>query len=161
MAVVMEIAGLALDEKSRAPIVVLKDATGTHVLPIVVGIMEASAIAAQLEGVDLPRPMTHDLLSTVISELGATVTEIEVCDLINDTFYARIRIKAGENTIEVDARPSDSIALALRTGAQITVAEKVLEATSQKPPVGGTDDEATWKDVLEGLDDDEFGKYKM
>jgi uncharacterized protein len=161
MAVVMEIAGLALDEKSRAPIVVLKDATGNHVLPIVVGIMEASAIAAQLEGVDLPRPMTHDLLAATIVELGGEVTNIEVCDLINDTFYARIRIKVGKETVELDARPSDSIALALRTGAQITVAEKVLEATSQKPPIGGTDDEATWKDVLENLEDDDFGKYKM
>jgi len=161
MAVVMEIAGLALDEKSRAPIVVLKDATGNHVLPIVVGIMEASAIAAQLEGVDLPRPMTHDLLATVVSELGGEVTEIEVCDLINDTFYARIRIKVGKETLELDARPSDSIALALRSGARITVSEKVLKATSQKPPIGGGDDEATWKDVLENLEDDDFGKYKM
>ncbi len=161
MAVVMEIAGLALDEKSRAPIVVLKDATGNHVLPIVVGIMEASAIAAQLEGVDLPRPMTHDLLAAAIVELGGKVTEIEVCDLINDTFYARIRIEIGKETVELDARPSDSIALALRTCAQITVAEKVLQATSQKPPIGGSDDEATWKDVLENLEDDDFGKYKM
>jgi uncharacterized protein len=161
MAVVMEIAGLALDEKSRAPIVVLKDATGNHVLPIVVGIMEASAIAAQLEGVDLPRPMTHDLLAAVIAEMGGVVTDIEVCDLINDTFYARIRIKVADEDVELDARPSDSIALALRTGAKIMVAEKVLEATSQKPPIGGSDDEATWKDVLENLEDDDFGKYKM
>jgi hypothetical protein len=157
----MEIAGLALDEKSRAPIVVLKDATGNHVLPIVVGIMEASAIAAQLEGVDLPRPMTHDLLAAVIAEMGGVVTDIEVCDLINDTFYARIRIKVADEDVELDARPSDSIALALRTGAKIMVAEKVLEATSQKPPIGGSDDEATWKDVLENLEDDDFGKYKM
>ncbi len=161
MAVVMEIAGLALDEKSRAPIVVLKDSTGNHVLPIVVGIMEASAIAAQLEGVDLPRPMTHDLLTSVIAELGAKVIGVEVCDLINDTFYARVSIKAGKKTIHLDARPSDSIALALRTGAPISVAEKVLQATSQKLPIPGGDDEATWKDVLENLEDDEFGKYKM
>lgn len=161
MAVVMEVAGLALDEKSRAPIVVLKDLSGKHVLPIVVGIMEASAIAAQLEGVDFPRPMTHDLLALTIKELGATVEHVEVSDLINDTFYARIRVTTGDRSFDLDARPSDSIALALRTGATISVAEKVLAATSQKPPVATTDDDVSWEDVLENLDDDEFGKYKM
>ncbi len=161
MVVVMEVAGLALDEKSRAPIVVLKAPSGTQVLPIVVGIMEASAIAAQLEGVDFPRPMTHDLLAAIIKELGGEVVEVEICDLINDTFYARIRIKTGQQMLELDARPSDSIALALRTGATIKVAQQVLEASSQKVPIGGGDDDAPWDDILENLDDDDFGKYKM
>jgi bifunctional DNase/RNase len=161
MSVVMEVAGLALDEKSRAPIVVLKAPSGNQVLPIVVGIMEASAIAAQLEGVDFPRPMTHDLLALSIKELGGEVLEVEICDLINDTFYARIRIKKGSETLELDARPSDSIALALRTGAPIIVAQQVLEASSQNVPVGGGDDEAPWDDILENLDDEDFGRYKM
>jgi bifunctional DNase/RNase len=162
MPVEVKIAGLALDEKSRAPIVVLKDETGNQVLPIVIGIMEASAIAAELEGVDFPRPMTHDLLNTVITDMGGVVEEVEVSDLINDTFYAILRIRIEGRLIEIDARPSDSIALALRAGARILVNEKVFQRTSQKPPEGGGDeDESSWKDVLENLDDDDFGKYKM
>ena len=160
MNILVTVAGLALDEKSKAPIVVLKDESGSHVLPIVIGIMEASAIAACLEGVDFPRPMTHDLLTSIIKELGGVLEEVEVCDLINDTFYALLHIRVGDELLKIDARPSDSIALALRTDARISVAKKVLESTSQAVPKeeGGED---LWKEVLESMEDDDFGKYKM
>ena len=160
MAIEVHVAGLALDEKSRAPIVVLKDDTGNKVLPIVIGIMEASAIAAQLEGVDFPRPMTHDLLAAIIKELGAVLETVEISALINDTFYATLHLRRGKKVWTIDARPSDSIALALRLSATITVSEEVLAQSSQKLPVNLEDDD-TWKQVLENLDDDDFGKYKM
>jgi uncharacterized protein len=160
MNITVNVAGLALDEKSKSPIVVLKDETGSHVLPIVIGIMEASAIAACLEGVDFPRPMTHDLVTSIIKEMGGAIEEIEICDLINDTFYALLHVRVGDKLLKIDARPSDSIALALRADARITVAKKVLEATSQSLPkeAGGQD---LWQEVLESMEDDDFGKYKM
>ncbi len=158
MPIVMKVAGLALDEKSHAPIVVLKDETGNRVLPIVIGLVEASAIAATLEGVEFPRPMTHDLMASLLKQLDATLERIEVTDLLNDTFYAtlHIRRKRSAQLITVDARPSDSIALALRTGATILVDEQVFEKVAKTPegPKASGDD-------LAGLDDEVFGKYKM
>lgn len=163
MAIEVKVVGLALDEKSRSPIVVLKDETGKKVLPIVVGIMEASAIAAELEGMDFPRPMTHDLMAALIEKLGGVVERIEVSDLVNDTFYALIHVRKGRSkaTLTVDARPSDSIALALRTGARIMVAEKVFELSSQKVPVKKEGADDLWSDLLDTMDDEDFGKYKM
>jgi len=160
MAIEVKVAGLALDEKSRSPIIVLKDESGARVLPIVIGIMEASAIAARLEGVDFPRPMTHDLLATVVAQMGGKLESIEVTDLKDDTFYALLHIRCGEQLVSIDARPSDSIALALRTEAVITVHERVFEKTSQSTSKGeGKDD--VWKTILESMDDEDFGKYKM
>ena len=159
MLITMKVAGLALDEKSKAPIVVLKDDTGKKVLPIVIGIMEASSIAAQLEGVDFPRPMTHDLMTSVLKELGGELEKNEVTDLINDTFYALLHIRIKDRMAAIDARPSDSIALALRCGAEITVHERVFEKSSHAVPNTGEED--VWKEILENLEDDDFGKYKM
>jgi bifunctional DNase/RNase len=168
MVVEVKVAGLALDEKSKAPIVVLKNDTGEKVLPIVIGVLEASAIAAALEKIDFPRPMTHDLAVNLIRELCGTLERIEVTDLINDTFYAVLVLSSPKGPLTVDARPSDSIALALRTGAPIFVSEKVFEKTAQRSPeeggeggggTGGGDD--PWRDMLENLDDEDFGKYKM
>lgn len=163
MPIEVKVAGLALDEKSKSPIVVLKDETGEKVLPIVIGMPEAGAIAAQLESIEFPRPMTHDLMTTLVKELGGTLERIEVTDLQNDTFYAQLHLRCADRELIVDARPSDSIALALRLGAKITVHERVFEKTAHRGPVstgeGGAED--TWKEVLEGLEDDDFGKYKM
>lgn len=164
MPIEVQVAGLALDEKNKAPIVVLKDESGEKVLPIVIGVMEASAIAASLEGVDFPRPMTHDLLSAVLRELGGTLEKIEITDLNNDTFYALLFIRQGDKLVTVDSRPSDSIALALRAGASITVAEQVFEKSALRPQESGrslTVDDDNWKELLENLEDDDFGKYKM
>lgn len=158
MPIEMKVAGLALDEKSHAPIVVLKDESGNRVLPIVIGLVEASAIAATLEGVEFPRPMTHDLLALVLRQLDATLERVEVTDLMNDTFYATlfIRRKRAARLLTIDARPSDSIALALRTGAAITVNEQVFDKVSQAP-----EGNKSALGELAQLEDDVFGKYKM
>jgi len=162
MAIQVKVAGLALDEKSKSPIIVLKDETGKRVVPIVIGIMEASAIAACLEGVDFPRPMTHDLMVLLLGEMGGKLERVEVNDLINDTFYAilHIRKESSGEVVTVDARPSDSIALALRVDAPIEVHEQVFEKTSQQAPDGQKKDDL-WREVLETMEDEDFGKYKM
>src|SRR5207302_3350955 len=121
----MSIKGLMLDPVSNSPIVVLKDEAEKFFLPIWVGIFEANAIALQLENVTTPRPMTHDLLRNLISELDARVTRVVINDLRDSTFFAQIRVITGQRTMEIDARPSDAIALALRTEAPIFVAQSV------------------------------------
>ena len=123
----MTIKGLMLDPVSNSPIVVLKDEEEKFFLPIWVGIFEANAIALQLENVATPRPMTHDLLKDIIGQLEGRVMRIVINDLRDSTFFAQIRVLTGGKTLEVDARPSDAIALALRTEAPIFVAQTVLD----------------------------------
>jgi hypothetical protein len=160
----MSIKGLMLDPVSNSPIVVLKDEEEKFFLPIWVGIFEANAIALQLENVETPRPMTHDLLRTAIGELGARVTRIVINDLRDSTFFAQIRVivsRSGEDrTLELDARPSDAIALALRTEAPIYVAQSVLDQAQTITPDDEDQDEKT-KTWFEQLDSEELGKYKM
>jgi bifunctional DNase/RNase len=161
--VAMSIKGLMLDRVSNSPIVVLKDDEEKFFLPIWVGIFEANAIALQLENVATPRPMTHDLLRNMIAELHGEVTRIVINDLRDSTFFAQIRILSGERTLEIDARPSDAIALALRTEAPIFVAQEVLDQAQTISP-DGIDDEMgdkSSKKFLEELDPDDLGKYKM
>src|ERR1700730_13813213 len=123
----MSIKGLMLDPVSNSPIVVLKDENEKFFLPIWVGIFEANAIALQLENISTPRPMTHDLLRNVISDLKASVQKIVVCDLQENTFYALIYLSLNGDTVAIDARPSDAIALALRTRAPIFVEDSVID----------------------------------
>ena len=158
--VAMSIKGLMLDPVSNSPIVVLKDESEKFFLPIWVGIFEANAIALQLENVTTPRPMTHDLLRNTISELDAQVTRIVINDLRDSTFFAQIRLLFGGKTLELDARPSDAIALALRTEAPIFVAQSVLEQAQTISPEGDEPDEKM-KKWFEGLGPEELGKYKM
>ena len=131
MRVQMEVAGLAVDPVSKIPIVVLKECHGERAFPIWIGPSEASAIATRLEGIKLPRPLTHDLLASTISDLGGEVTEIEVTALEGSTFFAVIRVVRDGVRLEIDSRPSDAIALALRTGADIYAHEAVLEQAHQ------------------------------
>jgi bifunctional DNase/RNase len=159
----MSIKGLMLDPVSNSPIVVLKDDEDKFFLPIWVGIFEANAIALQLENVATPRPMTHDLLRNMIAELDARVTRIVISDLRDSTFFAQIRLivsqTGGDRTLELDARPSDAIALALRTEAPIFVAQTVLEqAQTITPDSAEQDDKTKW---FEQLSPDDMGKYKM
>ena len=156
----MSIKGLMLDPVSNSPIVVLKDPDDRFFLPIWVGIFEANAIALQLENITTPRPMTHDLLRNMISELDAQVTRIVINDLRDSTFFAQIRLLTGGKTLELDARPSDAIALALRTEAPIFVAQSVLEQAQTITPDGEDQDEKM-KKWFEGLGPDDLGKYKM
>ena len=156
----MSIKGLMLDPVSNSPIVVLKDDAEKFFLPIWVGIFEANAIALQLENVSTPRPMTHDLLRNMISELDARVTRVVINDLRDSTFFAQIRVIIGDRTLELDARPSDAIALALRADAPIYVAQSVLEQAQTISPDSEEQDEKV-KKWFEQLDTDDLGKYKM
>jgi bifunctional DNase/RNase len=162
----MSIKGLMLDPVSNSPIVVLKDDDDKLFLPIWVGIFEANAIALQLENVTTPRPMTHDLLKNAIAELDARVTRVVISDLRDSTFFAQIRVlinrEGGDRMLELDARPSDAIALALRTDAPIFVTQSVLEqAQTITPEPGDEPDEEKMKKWFENLGPDDLGKYKM
>jgi len=161
MEVEVVIKGLTMDPITNMPIVVLRDVEGQRVLPIWVGPSEANAIALQIENVTTPRPMTHDLLRLIITELQASVQRVVVTDLKENTFYALIYLQTGGGLVAVDARPSDAIALALRAKAPIFVDEEVL--TSARSPEDAPDraDVDRLQKWLESLDPDDLGKYKM
>jgi hypothetical protein len=161
MQIEMTIKGLMVDPITNSPIVILRDKEGTKVLPIWVGLYEANAIALQIENVATPRPMTHDLLRNVIQDLNASVQKIVVCDLQENTFYALIYLTVNGSTLAIDARPSDAIALALRTRAPIFVEDTVIDhakTVDQSPDRADADRLQKW---LENLDPDDLGKYKM
>ncbi len=161
MLIEMSIKGLMVDSVTNMPIVVLRDKAGGRVLPIWVGIFEANAIALQIDNVTTARPMTHDLLRNVIHDLNASVEKIVVCDLQDNTFYALIYLGLAGGTVAVDARPSDALALALRTRAPIFVEESVID--NAKPIDLPTDrhDPERLQQWLDSLDPDDLGKYKM
>jgi bifunctional DNase/RNase len=161
MQIEMSIRGLMVDPITNMPIVVLRENEGPRVLPIWVGVFEANAIALQIENVETPRPMTHDLLRSVISDLSGEVARVVVCDLKENTFYATIQIRAPQGTVTVDARPSDAIALALRTGTQIFVEESVIQNARSVEADSTTVDVGRLQKWLEGLSDEDLGKYKM
>ena len=157
----MQIRGLMMDPVTNMPIVVLKDVGNDSVLPIWVGIFEANAIALELEKTATQRPMTHDLLQNLARGLNAQVNKVVVSELRDETFYAVIWMDHAGETVTLDARPSDAIALALRWDCPIYVNREVLENTKQTS--GGTlsvsaDDMRRW---LENLNDDDMGRYKM
>jgi uncharacterized protein len=161
MQIEMTIKGLMVDPVTNVPIVILRDREGQKVLPIWVGIFEANAIALQIENIATPRPMTHDLLRNVIQDLKASVQKIVVCDLQESTFYALIYLSLNGDTVAIDARPSDAIALALRARAPIFVEEVVID--NAKPVEFSTEsaDPDRLHRWLESLDADDLGKYKM
>jgi bifunctional DNase/RNase len=158
----VEIRGLILDPVSNTPIVILKKPTENLFLPIWIGVFEANAIALQLEGVQTPRPMTHDLLRSVVDALGAKVTGVVVHSLIENTFHATVVILMANGVeTQVDARPSDAIALALRCGATIRVADVVFEQAHAVGLREGEDQESRLREWLESLTPEQLGKYKM
>jgi len=157
----MTIKGLMVDPVTNVPIILLRDADGQKVLPIWVGIFEANAIALQIENVTPPRPMTHDLLRNVISDLKASVQKIVVSDLKENTFYAVIYLDVSGAAVAVDARPSDAIALALRARCPIFVEESVIEAAENRDPTAEKPDMDRLQKWLESLDPNDLGKYKM
>lgn len=122
----VSVSGLAIDMGSNAPVVLLKETEGKRVLPIWIGPYEAMAIAMELAGITSKRPLTHDLMKMVISGLGGKITKVEITELKDQTFYARIWIQQDDSILNIDARPSDSIALALRVKAPIYVASDVF-----------------------------------
>ena len=161
MQIEMSIKGLMVDPITNTPIVILRDKDGQRVLPIWVGIFEANAIALQIENVTTARPMTHDLLRNVIQDLNATVQKIVVCDLQENTFYALIYLALDGHTLAIDARPSDAIALALRTRAPIFVEESVIDNAKPFDVAADKPDADRLHKWLESLDPDDLGKYKM
>ena len=161
MQIEMTIKGLMVDPITNTPIVILRDQDGQRVLPIRVGIFEANAIALQIENVTTPRPMTHDLLRNVIQDLKATVERIVVCDVQDNTFYALIHLTREGQAMTIDARPSDAIALALRTRAPIFVEENVIDHAKTVDFSPDKPDAERLHKWLESLDPEDLGKYKM
>lgn len=157
----MTIKSLMVDPVTNMPIVILRDKKNEHLLPIWVGIFEANAIALQIENVESPRPMTHDLLRNVIANFKGAVEKIVISDLKESTFYALICVRINEEVFSVDARPSDAIALALRVSAPIYVEDVVIENAKNLNVSTGKDNSERLAKWLEGLDPEELGKYKM
>ena len=160
MQIEMTIKGLMVDPITNMPIVILRDREGQRVLPIWVGIFEANAIALQIENISTPRPMTHDLLRNVIQDLKASVQKIVVCDLQENTFYALIYLTLNGDTLAIDARPSDAIALALRTRAPIFVEDTVIDHAKTVDLASDKADADRLHKWLESLDPEDLG-YKM
>jgi bifunctional DNase/RNase len=157
----MTIKGLMVDPVTNMPIVILKSKEGERVLPIWVGIFEANAIALQIENVATPRPMTHDLLRNIISDMDGRVDRVVVSDLKDNTFYAIIHLTVRGDHVAIDSRPSDAIALALRTRAPIMVEESVIDNAKTIDFGSDRPDNDRLQKWLEGLDPEELGKYKM
>lgn len=163
----MSVGELTLDPITKTPIVILRDSDNKLNLPIWIGLPEATAMATELEGIQMGRPMTHDLLRRVIESLGGEVVRIEVTELRDNTYYAVIRIRATGGELEIDARPSDAIALALRTKSPIFVADQVLESSAaltstQSPRETNLSNLSPdkWAEILEKMGPDDF-KYRM
>ncbi|HKI86112.1 MAG TPA: bifunctional nuclease family protein [Thermoanaerobaculia bacterium] len=159
-AVLMEVKGLVLDPSSNAPIIILKDLASRLFLPIWIGVFEANAIAIQIEGVEPPRPLTHDLFHSTLTELGATIQRVVISDLKDNTFFAQLFLNLETREVAMDSRPSDAIALALRSSAPIYVLPKVLESARALNAEGESDSDSL-KRWFENLETDDLGKYKM
>ncbi len=171
MYIEMVVGGLTIDPLTNSPVLILKDLKGEQTLPIWIGVLEATSIATVLEKIDVGRPMTHDLLKTIVSNLGARILRVEICDLRNNTYYALLHLEREGECIQIDSRPSDAIAIALRSGAPIFVLDEVLaksrkEGENEKEAKDTTHavttrDKEKLKEILQELDPEDFGKYKM
>ncbi len=160
MLIEMAIKGLMVDPLTNLPIIILRDETNERVLPIWVGPVEANAIALQVENVSTPRPMTHDLLRHVLTEMGGTLTRVIIHDLQESTFYAYLEIMQGEERLLIDARPSDALALSLRAKVPIFVNVSVFEHARGADVAPQQVDQERLQRWLESLDPDDLG-YKM
>lgn len=166
MLIEMKVTGLTIDPFTNMPIIILKDLEEKSALPIWIGLIEASAIATELEKIQLSRPMTHDLIKNVLQALDVSVSKVEVNDLCDNTFYARIYLEKNGREFVIDSRPSDAIALALRSGAAIFVDKKVIDKSrhvdlSKDSKSVEKNQSEKWAEILENLSPDDFGKYKM
>ena len=165
----MAVGGLTLDPVTKTPIVILKDTENKLNLPIWIGLLEATAMATEIEGLKMARPMTHDLLKTILGEVGCSVESVEITELKENTYYAAVNLKLAGRQVIIDSRPSDAIALALRTKSPIYVAKAVLEASSMlqqnedaERPVENVSNvsKEKWAEILEKMGPDDF-KYKQ
>jgi bifunctional DNase/RNase len=157
----MSVAHLGVDRSTNSPVVILREVGGERSLPIWIGTSEANAIAMEMQGVKPQRPMTHDLLKHLLSGLGGELKRVHIVDLRDDTYFAELQIVRGEQVVQVDARPSDSIALALRCNAPIFTSESLLDRAAQ--PSSSTEpvaDPDALKRYLEKLDPQDFGRFQ-
>ena len=152
---------VALDPVTQTPIVLLVDKDGSKMIPIWVGQAEANAIFVAMESIEAPRPMTHDLMRDLVRKLGASVLRIEITDIRESTYYATTYLKCKRDVIAVDSRPSDAIALALRCSAPIYVSDEVLSKTTVVDLTFKMKENDKLLEILESLDPEDFGKYKM
>jgi len=162
MDIEVRIRGLMMDPATNMPIVVLKDVSSDTVMPIWVGIFEANAIAIEIEKMAAPRPMTHDLTRNLIHHMNAYLERVVITELRDDTFFALLWVRQDGDLMTIDARPSDAIALALRADCPIYVSEQVMQSAKLNmsgPPEGPTAEEL--RGWLEGLNDEDLGRYKM
>jgi uncharacterized protein len=157
----MKIRGLMMDPITNMPIVILKEAAGSGILPIWVGVYEANAIALEIEKVVTPRPMTHDLLKNVLVGLDTNVHKVVVTGIKEDTFYALIWIERNGTLVSIDSRPSDALALALRIDCPIFVEDEVLRSSKSQAGVQEKLNNEELKRMFENMNDEDFGKYKM
>ena len=166
----MSVGGLTLDPVTKTPIVILKDTENKLNLPIWIGLLEATAMATEIEGIKMARPMTHDLLKTILGEVGGSVDSVEITELKENTYYASVNISLAGRRVMIDSRPSDAIALALRTKSPIYVAKAVLEASSvlqqsdegKEAPLENVSNvsQEKWAEILEKMGPSDF-KYKQ
>jgi len=161
MLIEMRIKGLMIDPINNMPMIILKDVEGKHVLPIWVGVFEANAIAMQIEKITTPRPMTHDLIKNLLAKMKAKVDKIAITDLKNNTYYALIFLNVDGQEVTIDSRPSDAIALALRTNSPIYVEHEVIEQ-AKSPELGDESPDADKiRKWFEKLKVEDISKYKM
>jgi len=161
MEIEMKIRGLMVDPVTNTPIVILRDSSGNSILPIWVGVYEANAIALEIEKVSTPRPMTHDLIRNLLVGMEATVNKVVVSELKDETFYAVIWLERDGQAISIDSRPSDALALALRLDCPIYVEEQVLATSRAATNISDKTSNEELKRWLEGLNDEDLGRYKM
>jgi len=161
MEVEMKIRGLMMDPVTNMPIVILKDLNGNTVLPIWVGVYEANAIALEIEKVATPRPMTHDLIKNVLTGLDSKVHKVVVTELRDDTFFAVIWIEREGRFISIDSRPSDALAIAMRLDCPIFVEDEVLKSSKLAATVSDRVSNEELRKLLENMNDEDFGRYKM
>jgi bifunctional DNase/RNase len=153
--------GLALDMTTNSPVVILSSSDSDRMLPIWIGHYEALAIAMELSGLSSKRPLTHDLLRSVISAMGGKVQKVEVTELVSQTFYAKLYIKLNGSVVQVDARPSDSIALALKTKVPLFVAEELFQIKRGDKTTPDLSDPEALKERLKRINPEDFGKYSL
>jgi bifunctional DNase/RNase len=161
MEIEMKIKGLVVDPISKMPIVVLEDLNNERILPIWIGVFEANAIALKIENISTPRPMTHDLVKNFLEKLNISVEKVVVNDVRDNTFYAMIHCRYKDQTITIDSRPSDAIALSLRVDAPIFVEDEVVKKAHSLKFDDNLEDSEKLKKWLENLKPENFGKYKM
>ena len=161
----VSIAGLTMDPTSNTPIIILKLIKGDQAIPIWIGLLEATSIASALQNIQFDRPMTHDLFKNFVKNMNMEVSKVEVCDLKNNTFYAKIYFVSEEKSFNIDARPSDAIAIALRFAAPIYVADKIFEHSlmteGDYEVLNKSEEGKKWAEYLENLSPEDFGKYKI